>query len=58
MKVTFKSIISYNGGSFKTVVPMSLVKLLNFENGDELTWNVDIKEKDAIITLTKTPKKE
>lgn len=56
--MTFKSNISYNAGSFKTVVPMGLVKLLNIENGDQLTWNVDIKENGATITLIPTSKKE
>jgi len=58
MKVTFKSNISYNAGSFKTVVPMGLVKLLNIKHGDQLTWDIDIKENGATITLTPNSKKE
>ena len=58
MKVTFKSNVSYNAGSFKTVVPMGLVKLLNIEHGDQLTWEVDIKEDSAVIQLTPVSKKQ
>ena len=56
--MTFKSNVSYNAGSFKTVVPMGLVKLLNIEHGDQLTWEVDIKEDSAVIQLTPVSKKQ
>lgn len=57
MKVTFTSNVTYNAGSYKTVVPMGLVKLMNFETGDQLNWDVDIKEDGATITVKRLPKK-
>ena len=57
MKVTFTSNVTYNAGSYKTVVPMGLVKLMNFETGDQLNWDVDIKEDGATITVKRRPKK-
>ncbi len=56
MKVTFTSNITYNAGSYKTVVPMALVKLMNFKSGDQLNWEVDIKEDGATITVKPLPK--
>ena len=58
MKVTFTSNVTFNAGSYKTVVPMGLVKLLNFESGDQLKWDVDIKDDGATITIERLPKNE
>lgn len=51
MKVSFKSKMTYNAGSMKTVIPAGLVQLLQYESGNILEWNVDITEKGAVVTV-------
>lgn len=51
--MVMKTKMRYNGGSMLTVVPKQIVDLLGYESGDELQWEVDIKEKGAKITIEK-----
>lgn len=53
MKVSFKSKMTYNAGSMKTVIPAGLVKLLQYKSGDSLNWEVDITEDGAEVKVTK-----
>lgn len=53
--MVFKTKMRKNAGSMITVVPAPIVKLLNFESGDELEWEVNISEDTAEIILKKKP---
>ena len=53
--MVFKTKMRKNAGSMITVVPAPIVKLLNFESGDELEWEVNISEDTAEIILKKNP---
>lgn len=48
-----KTKMRHNGGSMLTVVPKPIVDLLEYNSGDELEWEVDIKEKGAKISIKK-----
>ena len=53
--MVFKTKMRKNAGSMITVVPAPIVKLLNFESGDELEWEVNISDNAAVITIKKKP---
>lgn len=52
--MVFKTKMRKNSGSMITVIPAGIVKLLNFKQGDELTWEVNINEDSATITVEKS----
>lgn len=58
MKVSFKSKMTYNAGSMKTVIPAGLVQLLQYEAGDSIKWDVNITEHGAEVTIKRIPKED
>lgn len=40
------------GGSTTTVIPSTLVKLLEIKKGDKLIWNIGVSDKGAVITFS------
>ena len=53
--MVFKTKMRKNAGSMITVIPAPIVKLLDFNSGDELEWEINITEDSAVITLMKKP---
>lgn len=51
----FETKLIRNNSSIRTTVPKALINLLDLSEKDKLQWDVDITEKEAVITLT--PKK-
>lgn len=51
--MVFKTKMRKNAGSMITVIPAAIVKLLDFKSGDELTWEINISEDSAVITIEK-----
>lgn len=54
--MVYETKIGNIGGSATVVIPAGLVKLLHIEKGDKLSWEIDISDKGALVTVT--PKKE
>ena len=51
--MVFHTKMRKNAGSMITVIPAGIVNLLDFKSGDELTWEVNITEDSAVITVEK-----
>lgn len=50
--MTFKTKMRFNAGSMLTVIPKGIVDLLQLEQGDTITWDVDITDTGATILFT------
>ena len=52
MKMKYETKAGSVGGSTTTVIPSTLVKLLEIEKGDKLIWNIDVSDKGAVVTFS------
>lgn len=51
MKMKYETKAGSVGGSTTTVIPSTLVKLLE-KKGDKLIWNIDVSDKGEVVTFS------
>lgn len=52
MKMEYETKAGSIGGSITTVVPSTLVKLLEIEKGDKLIWDIDVSDKGVVVVFS------
>lgn len=55
--MTYDTKVFKNAGSLRTTIPSAITNLLNIENGEKVTWTVEILGKDEVNVCIK-PKKD